>query len=206
MGARNTLTVVSGTTITSAWGNGVRDHIVSYASTNDVSITGQTSFNTSTGRLVYWNGSAAVPIAGDMPRCRVTQSAPGAPVGPGVLQTLSWNTVEYNTANMRNGLIPSVIVAPFTGMYLCAFKVTFASRAGGARSVWMQTSVRHAEDTEILDDAGPASGSVHSGAAEVFMTAAATISVVAFHNTATPLDVQTSADDYFTARFLGPTT
>jgi hypothetical protein len=60
MAARSTLTVTSGTTITSAWGNSVRDHAVPYTTSNDVTTEGMLAVNTSTDQLVIHNGSAAV--------------------------------------------------------------------------------------------------------------------------------------------------
>jgi hypothetical protein len=60
MAARSTLTVTSGTTITSAWGNLVRDHSVSATTSNDVASEGQLGCNTSTDDFLIHNGSAAV--------------------------------------------------------------------------------------------------------------------------------------------------
>lgn len=62
MAARSTLTVTSGTTITSAWGNAVRDHAVPYTTSNDATAEGQLAVNTSTDRLIVYNGSAAVEL------------------------------------------------------------------------------------------------------------------------------------------------
>jgi hypothetical protein len=62
MAARSTLTVTSGTTITSAWGNSVRNHLVPYTTSNDVSSEGQLAVNTSTDQLVVYSGSAAVEV------------------------------------------------------------------------------------------------------------------------------------------------
>lgn len=63
MAARSTLTVTSGTTITSAWGNSVRDHVPTYTGSNDVATEGQLAVNTSTDQLVVYTGSAAREIA-----------------------------------------------------------------------------------------------------------------------------------------------
>lgn len=60
MSSRSSLTVVSGTTITSAWGNGMRDHIIPKTTSDDVSSEGQLAANTSTDRIVVHNGSGAV--------------------------------------------------------------------------------------------------------------------------------------------------
>ena len=63
MSTRSSLTVVSGTTITSAWGNGIRDHIVPKTTSDDVSSEGQLCVNTSADTLVTHNGTGAVAIA-----------------------------------------------------------------------------------------------------------------------------------------------
>lgn len=63
MSSRSSLTVTSGTTITSAWGNGIRDHIVARTTSDDVSSEGQLCVNTSADTLVTHNGTGAVAIA-----------------------------------------------------------------------------------------------------------------------------------------------
>lgn len=59
MAARSTLTVVSGSTITSAWGNSVRDHAVPRTTSDDVSAEGMLAANTSTNEIVVHDGSSA---------------------------------------------------------------------------------------------------------------------------------------------------
>lgn len=63
MAARSTLTVTSGTTITSSWGNSVRDHVVSRTTSNDVAAAGQIGFNTTSGIGYTHNGAVAVEFA-----------------------------------------------------------------------------------------------------------------------------------------------
>lgn len=63
MAARSTLTVTSGTTITSAWGNSVRDHVVTRTTTDDVASEGQLVVNTSSDALVVHNGTGSVAVA-----------------------------------------------------------------------------------------------------------------------------------------------
>ncbi len=203
MAGRGTLTVVSGSTITSAWGNAVRDHVLSYASTNDVSITGQVSFNTSTERLVYWNGSAAVPIAGDMPRAKGTPSIPTS-IGTGAVVALQWNTEAYDTDGMFTPF-GTTITAAFTGLYLVSYRVTFASAANGVRQAFIRhnNGNRYADQTESVT--GTATGITHSGAAEVYMAASEYVECCVFHDTGAGLNVLASTADYFQVRFLGPT-
>ena len=62
MSTRSSLTVVSGTTITSAWGNLVRDHVVPKTTSDDVSSEGQLAANTSTDRIMVHNGTSAARL------------------------------------------------------------------------------------------------------------------------------------------------
>lgn len=62
MAARSTLTVVSGNTITSSWGNSVRDHVVPFTTSNDVTSEGQLASNTTTNKVMVHNGTAAVDL------------------------------------------------------------------------------------------------------------------------------------------------
>ena len=62
MSSRTSLTVVSGTTITSAWGNGIRDHVVPKTTSDDVSSEGQLAANTSTDRIMVHNGTSAARL------------------------------------------------------------------------------------------------------------------------------------------------
>lgn len=63
MAARSAMTVTSGTTVTTAWGNNVRDHVVTQTTSNDVASEGQLCVNTSTDALIAHNGTGAVAIA-----------------------------------------------------------------------------------------------------------------------------------------------
>lgn len=62
MSTRSSLTVVSGTTITSSWGNGIRDHIIPKTTSDDVSSEGQLAANTSTDRIMVHNGTSAARL------------------------------------------------------------------------------------------------------------------------------------------------
>ena len=62
MSSRSSLTVTSGTTITSAWGNGIRDHVVPKTTSDDVSSEGQLAANTSTDRIMVHNGTSAARL------------------------------------------------------------------------------------------------------------------------------------------------
>jgi hypothetical protein len=58
--ARSTFTRSAFATITAAWANSIRDHLVTIATTDDVSSVGQVAVNTTTGKMVMSNGSVAV--------------------------------------------------------------------------------------------------------------------------------------------------
>lgn len=59
MAARSTFTRTSGSVITSAWANSLRDHIVPYSGADDVSTEGMLSVNTASDRVLVHDGTAA---------------------------------------------------------------------------------------------------------------------------------------------------
>lgn len=62
MALRTSFTRVFGAVIPSAWANSIRDHLVTIATSNDVSSEGQLCVNTSTDQLVVHNGSGAIEL------------------------------------------------------------------------------------------------------------------------------------------------
>jgi hypothetical protein len=92
MSTRSSLTVVSGTTITSAWGNGIRDHVVPKTTSDDVSSEGQLAANTSTDRIMVHNGTSAARLmhytSSGRTGCVGTASA--VPIGSGVSAKISF--------------------------------------------------------------------------------------------------------------------
>lgn len=63
MAARNTFTRVFGAVIPSAWANSIRDHLVTIATSNDVSSEGQLCVNTAADVLVVHDGSGVKQLA-----------------------------------------------------------------------------------------------------------------------------------------------
>jgi len=63
MAARSTFTRSAGNTITAALNNSIRDHLVTYTGSDDVTTEGQLCVNTTTDRLVVYTGSVAREIA-----------------------------------------------------------------------------------------------------------------------------------------------
>lgn len=128
MSSRSSLTVTSGTTITSAWGNGIRDHIVPKTTTDDVSSTGQLAANTSTKRLVIHDGSSAVRLA------HYTAAGRTGAVGSISLSSSSGTVYQIN---------PTVSSDPdgfYTGLSGGAYKFTIPSGLGGLYAIYARTS------------------------------------------------------------------
>lgn len=63
MAARSTFTRTSGSVITSAWANSLRDHVVPYSGITDGTTEGMLSVNTADDTLRIGNGSAGVAVA-----------------------------------------------------------------------------------------------------------------------------------------------
>lgn len=152
MSARSALTVVSGTTITSAWGNNIRDHAVTRTTTNDVSADGQLVMNTSTGQLVAHDGAGATRIAHYKESGRIKFSTTGfshvrragttfytageATVTNGVACTVVWQSDA--TANPGSGWITDgwagfagvsneLVTVPYDGLYSGFIRIGFVS-------------------------------------------------------------------------------
>lgn len=138
MAARSTLTVTSGTTITSSWGNAVRDHAVPGTTSDDVSSNGQLAVNTSTSRLITRLGGTNYPIAGAMPRVRIRTTTTFA-LGAGVAALISWDTEDYDTDSLfSTGVSTDYITATRSGMWLAAYQAYLGSTgAAGEKGAWM---------------------------------------------------------------------
>lgn len=204
MATRSSLTVVSGTTITSAWGNLVRDHTVPKTGSDDVSSTGQMAFNTATGRLVYHNGTIAVPIAAVMPRAKASTSTP-TPISTGTLTTPNWTTQVYDTDSMFTAF-DSKIYAPFAGTYLVSWKLSFASAANGSREAFVGVGGAATRQAGASVPVGStASSVVLSSAAEVDLTVGAYVQLFMYQSSGGTINVQNDVTDYFSLRYLGPT-
>lgn len=204
MSTRSSLTVVSGTTITTSWGNNVRNHIVARTTSDDVTADGQMCLNTSTERLVYYDGSSVFPLAGAMPRARATAGV-ATPIGNGLLTTPNWSVQDYDTDSMFTPF-DNKIYAPLDGTYLVSFKVTFASAATGQREAFVGVSggaTRHAGVSVPVGST--AAAVVLSSAAEVDLTAGAYVQVYMYQTSGAGLNAMNDTTDYFSLRFLGPT-
>jgi hypothetical protein len=132
--ARSAATVVSGTTITSAWGNLVRDHLVTYTGSDDVSVTGQMAVNTSTGRLMIYDGSAALRLANYTAAGRtwVRLTNSGFAQGTGVNSTFSWTTEVADADSWYSGGTNVTVPSGFDGVYVVTFiAISDTAMSGG---------------------------------------------------------------------------
>lgn len=138
MAARSTLTVTSGTTITSSWGNAVRDHAVPGTTSDDVSSNGQLAVNTSTNRLVTRLGGTNYPIAGAMPRVRLRTTTTFA-LGATIPATASWDIEDYDTDSLfSTGVSTDFIYASRAGMWLVDYQAYLGSTgSAGAKDAWI---------------------------------------------------------------------
>lgn len=136
MAARSTLTVVSGTTITSAWGNGVRDHAVPFTTSDDVSSNGQLAVNTSSSRLVTRLGGVNYPIAGAMPRVRIRTTTT---LVLGALPALvPWDIEDYDTDGLWAPATSDFVVATRAGLYMATYQAYMEPTAAAVeKGAWM---------------------------------------------------------------------
>jgi hypothetical protein len=128
MAARSTLTVTSGTTITSAWGNSVRNHLVPYTTSNDVSSEGQLAVNTSTKQLVAYNGSSAVRLGHYTSAGRTWVSATDS--GVGSIATATTVQMSWSASSDADGF--------YTGWDGTRYAFTVPSGLGGVYAIIAQ--------------------------------------------------------------------
>lgn len=134
MSSRSSLTVTSGTTITSAWGNGIRDHIVPKTTTDDVSSTGQLAANTSTGRLMIYDGSTALRLANFTAAGRtwVRLTNSGFVQGSGVTSMFTWTTEVADADGWYSSGTSVTVPSGFDGVYLVTFiAISDTAMSGG---------------------------------------------------------------------------
>lgn len=95
MPARSSLTRTAFSTITSAWANSLRDHVVPYSGSDDVSTEGQLSVNTTSDRVMVHNGSGARRLIhyGPGGRSGVSATATAVAVGAGVTAQIPFSTL-----------------------------------------------------------------------------------------------------------------
>lgn len=202
MGARNTLTVVSGTTITSAWGLGVRDHVVPFTTSDDVSSNGQIAVNTSTARLVGRLGGVTYPLAGALPRVRVQRSFVQA-VGVGVNTPIQFDVEAYDTDNLWTNLAPTRLTASVRGSWFVSYGCgieSAASNGNHAAFITVNGTTRFGQQILRIAANDPCQLST---AVDIVLNAGDYVELVV-NTTASSGASAMQSVDYFQMRYLGP--
>lgn len=207
MAARSTLTVTSGTVITSAWGNSVRDHAVPFTTSDDVTSNGQLAFNTTTNRLVGRIGGTAFPVAGAMPRARVRRSATTT-FSSGANFSVPWNTEDYDTDSIWASGSPGLLTASHSGLWLVTYSATITGGiSGGVRAAFIEKTAdatRHGS-TNITTGSGDFVEPSFSSAAVIQLDAGQAVQLVLYTTVSSPSVMTTGAGtDYFQMYYLGP--
>lgn len=149
MSTRSSLTVVSGTTITSAWGNGIRDHVVPKTTSDDVSSEGQLAANTSTDRIMVHNGTSAARLMHytSSGRTGCVGAASAVAIGSGVSAQISftmstdadgfytgWDgSVHAFTVPTELGGVYAITVNAYSSVTITSGGIAIAVAIGGLR-------------------------------------------------------------------------
>lgn len=202
MAARSTLTVTSGTTITSAWGNAVRDHAVPYTTSDDVSSNGQLAMNTTSGRLVGRIGGATYPIAGKQSRCALVVDA--AYLGWNVTTNVEVGVPGYtelvDTDNYLTG--GAQMVAPFAGLYLCCYQLSVPSGPVEDRYAFILSNGTTRAGYSVAPALAAGNTSL-SGSALLTLGVGETVELKHYQPSTTST-LWYVANDYFVLSYLGP--
>ena len=152
MAARSTLTVVSGTTITSAWGNAIRDHAVPSTTADDVAAEGQIGVNTTTDRLMIHDGTAARRLlaysATGRTHCRRSDTIPNSPISGMLNNTitqLAFATADADPDGFYTGFNGTqyvfTIPAALGGVYAISWEGTFSTGWAGTTQDYADITV-----------------------------------------------------------------
>jgi hypothetical protein len=201
VGTRTALTRTSGTVITSAWANLLRDHVVPFTTSDDVSSNGQLALNTSSKRLVTQLSSVVYPIAGAMPRVRATPALTGLSYSAGA-QPVAWNTEAYDTDGLYNsGSSASRIVASRAGLWLFSYQFTWSAPPSSTLlQAYMGVNGFNSHGWQAATTTGAAA---MSGCSMLLLSASDYVEVFINHNNAGTV-TGLNANDYFQAIYLGP--
>jgi len=124
MAARSTFTRTSGSVITSAWANSLRDHVVPYTGADDVTTEGQIGVNTLTDRLVIHDGTASRRLGHYTASGRTGFIGVSSQfTGPGVGMQMAFTSIPTDTDGFYTGWNGSV------------YAVTIPAALGGIYSV-----------------------------------------------------------------------
>lgn len=191
------------------YGNAVTSFASSSARDTAISlpVEGMLSFTTDTNRLWVYSGSAWIPIAGSMPRFKVTGGGAGQTgVVTATNTTCTWangSEVEDTEGAIAIGTGVFTCPAGLPGRWAFQFSVKFDPNNTGIRYAWLAYSVGPAmyARTNMVNLGGTAV-ELLQGSAEIVMTAGSTVSVVVHQTSGANRTVNTDADQYFQGRFI----
>lgn len=167
-------------------------------------------FETDTGRVAMYYNSAWIFQEGPPPRFRVTGGAggqTGVASGGGGYNCTWANGTEVIDTEGAIAIGTGVFTCPATlpGRWHFEFGVGIEPAANGIRAAWLwhaNTSRRYAQSSQI--NQGGAGSESFTGTAEIVLAAAETVVVQVYQTSGANRYVNTSADQYFQGRYVGP--
>jgi hypothetical protein len=129
MAARSTFTRTSGSVITSAWANSLRDHVVPFTGADDVTTEGQIGVNTITDRLVIHDGTASRRLGHytSSGRTGFSYTSSANPIGPGLTAQIAFTTATFDSDGFYTGWNGTVytftVPASLPGVYAITVNV-----------------------------------------------------------------------------------
>lgn len=200
MSARATLTVTSGSTVTSAWGNAMRDHVVGATTADDVSLNGQMAVNTSNDRVVARLGAGNFYVAGRLPRVRLKRTGGVYSLGStGVNHAIAWNAEDYDTDSMWSS--GAGVTVSHTGNWLVSYSL-YLQASATTFAAWIEVGgVRYASTALNAYAASPNL----SSAVPISLTAGDVVTLYAYCWDSTLATITTGAStDYLQLNYMGP--
>ena len=210
-------TLVAGTTITASWANAnVRDQTIpvfASAASRDSAVTspieGMHAYTSDTNTLWFYTGTAWLFLKGPPPRFRLVGGGAGQTgVVSGASTIATWaNGTEVTDTEAAIAIATGVFTCPaaLAGRWAFEFATAFDAAATGIRASWLQHSVgprRYAQSSQTNQAA--AGGEAFTGAAEIVLAASDTVAVYVYQTSGANRTVNTSADQYFQGRYVGP--
>ncbi len=208
-------TIVSGTTITTAWANAnVRDQVITPFADNSARasaisspVTGQHVYITGTNRLEAYTGSLFVPIAGAMPRCHAYRSSAQGGITTGATHVVNWDSELYDTDSIHDtASVTSRFTVPtgMGGLWFCSYSISFVTSGAGLRQAWIQHS-SGSRRYAMMQSVGYSGGEVTlTGAACVTTSQAEYFELYVYQDSGSTLSVGTITSDHMQVRYMGP--
>ena len=210
-------TLVAGTTITASWANAnVRDQTIpvfASAATRDSSVTspieGMHAYTSDTNTLWFYTGSAWLFQSGPPPRFRLTGGGAGQTgVVTATNTNCTWaNGTEVTDTEAAIAIGTGVFTCPaaLAGRWLFEYSVAYDANGTGVRYAWLSHSAGPRLYGRMnMINLNAAAGELLSASAEIVLAAAETVVVVVHQTSGANRTVNTSADQYFQGRYVGP--